>query len=955
MRDIIIHYYRADQDYEPWGVWLWPLGYGGQWVPFTEQDAFGKIARCQVPNEHQVLGFVVRGASWEKDIDQDRYIDSFIGNVGEVWLVAGDPQVYLAPPAHLRLDVRALAELEVVFHYYRYDGEYEGWNLWIWGAAEPGRSVEFVGEDEYGYVARTILRQQTDGGELGFVLRRSILGHSWASKDGSRDRYLPFYRADHDGKLEVWLMQGDSKIYYQAEDVDRKPRLVRALLDDVNLIRIETYLPVSLKLGEFWGFQLQDAHGENIQLSEVGPLGGYPAKQFLIRTKEPLDLEAEYRLVHATHGTLPVSLGQVFSTKAFQEQFHYSGNDLGVSYCPRQTTFRVWSPTASDLQVVIYTTDQGGQGEIIPLKRGERGVWATTIHSDLEGLYYNFLVTHGKKTVEAVDPYARSAGVNGLRGQIVDLKKTNPAKWDQVEWLPLENPVDAIIYEAHVRDFSSSSTSGIEAKGQYLGVIEEDTKTISGVPTGLDHLKDLGVTHIHLLPIFDFATVDESNPGSGYNWGYDPLNYNVPEGSYASSAHDGRVRIRELKKLIQGLNQAGLAVIMDVVYNHTFHSTASNLNKLVPGYYYRLHPNGHFSNGSGCGNELADERSMVRKFIVDSVTYWAKEYKLAGFRFDLMGLHHLETMQTIRRALDQIEPQLLIYGEGWAAASSTLAEHKRAVKRNTPQLPGIASFCNDFRDGVKGHVFHTREPGFIQGGGCVDSVKFGIVGAIQHPQINYDRILYSHSPWALEPSQSVSYVEAHDNLTLWDKLLCTTEPHADGERVALMKLAHAFVLTSQGIPFLHAGQEFARTKGGDPNSYQSPDQVNQLDWDRKSEFEELYEYTKGLIWLRKERPAFRMGRSEEVRKKLRFLEHPSRSLLGYALGPHANGDVYETILVFFNSNTTPVEVQVELGPWEILLNREAVAVEHHLGMVTGQVVWVDPSSVLILGRKGRSE
>lgn len=955
MRNIIIHYYRTDQDYEPWGVWLWPLGYGGQWVPFSDEDGYGKIARCQVPKEHQRLGFLIRGASWEKDIDQDRYIESFIGDLGEVWLVAGDPRVYLAPPAHLRQDVRAFAELELVFHYYRYDGDYEGWNLWIWGDQEPGRSLEFGAEDDYGYVARTILRQQTDGGELGFLLRRSILGNAWSSKDGVRDRYLPFYRTDQGGKLEIWLMQEDARIYYQASDVERQPRLVKASLDDLNLIRVETYLPVDSRLGEFWGFQLLDHHGGTPELGEVRPggLNRDNARQFFLRTKEALDLEGEYYLEHATHGRLPLRFGQVFSTQAFQEKFHYSGNDLGVTYSPKQTTFKVWSPTARNIEVVIYKTDQGGRDEVIPLKRCERGVWETTILGDLEGLSYNFLVTHGGETIEAVDPYARATGVNGERGQIVDLSKTNPPNWDQVQWLPLENAVDAIIYEVHVRDFSSSSTAGITAKGKYLGVIEEGTTTATGVITGLDHLKDLGVTHIHLLPVFDFATVDERDPESGYNWGYDPLNYNVPEGSYASNPCAGQVRIRELKELVQGLNQAGLGVIMDVVYNHTFHSTASNLNKLVPGYYYRFYPDGSFSNGSGCGNELADERSMVRKFILDSVSYWAQEYKLAGFRFDLMGLHHLETMQAIRRALDQIQPQMLIYGEGWAAADSTLPEQKRAVKRNTLQLPGIASFCNDFRDGIKGHVFTTREPGFIQGGGYQETVKFGIVGAINHPQINYDHILYSHGPWALDPSQSVSYVEAHDNLTLWDKLLCTTKPQDDGERVALMKLAHTLVLTSQGIPFLHAGQDFARTKGGDPNSYQSPDRVNQVDWERKGEFLDLYTYTKGLIRLRKERPAFRMGKSGEIREKLRFLKLPNRNMLGYALGPHANGDSYETILVLFNSNPTSVEVPIALGSWDILANHDKVGAG--LGTIVGPRVWVEGRSALILARRERSE
>ncbi|HHY16201.1 MAG TPA: type I pullulanase, partial [Firmicutes bacterium] len=708
------------------------------------------------------------------------------------------------------------------------------------------------------------LECQTDGGGLGFVLRKSSIKNAWLQKDGS-DRWLPFYRTDERGRLSIWLLQGDPKIYYEQGDVDRTPSMTRAVIEDLNVIRVETYLPVSPALDEIWGFRLR-RRSRKIRIKTVqpvGPCGHWPA-HFLIKTEEPLDLEGRYHLKHKTHGYFPVSFGAVFAGAAFQEKFHYDGDDLGAAYTREATVFKVWAPTAKRMEVILYKNGEGGQGSAIPLKRGSRGVWSATLEGDLEGWFYNFLVTHGKKTSEVVDPYAKAAGVNGRRGQIVDLSKTNPEGWEQLQWLPLDNPVDAVIYEVHVRDFSSSPNSGIEAKGRYVGVVEQGTKTPRGVVTGLDHLRDLGVTHVHLLPVFDFATVDERNPLSGYNWGYDPLNYNVPEGSYASDPYDGRIRIRELKQLILGLGQAGIGTIMDVVYNHTFQSLSSSLNKLVPGYYYRLHRDGTFSNGSGCGNELADERSMVRKLIVDSAGYWAEEYKLAGFRFDLMGLHHLDTMGAIRDRVDEINPEFLIYGEGWAGGASTLNEEQRAVKRNTSRLRRVSSFCNDLRDGIKGHVFHNAEAGFIQGAGMEETVKFGMVGAVQHPQIDYGWVLYSRGPWAVEPSQCVLYAEAHDNLTLWDKLLITTPPEAEQERIAMIKLAHAIILTSQGIPFIHAGQDFARTKGGDPNSYQSPDHVNQLDWERKGEYLEVYEYTRGLIRLRKERPALRMRRGAEV-------------------------------------------------------------------------------------------
>ena len=949
MRKVIIHYHRGDGDYEGWGVWLWPMGYGGSLVNFTEADFFGRVAVWEVPRESQRLGFVIRGASWEKDVDRDRYIEDFKGDTAEIWLVSGDPKVYLAPPAKFRPELRVFAELEVTFHYYRHDGNYHGWNLWIWGNSEPGRAIEFVGQDAFGCTARTVLKQQTDAGELGFLLRKSVVGENWAERDGG-ERFLPFYFASAAGTLEVWLMQDDRHIYYQAEDVDRTPRLEVASLEDPQTIRVDTYLPVARDSVPNWGFELVGWDGKKEQQVSIS-VRDLGARSFLIKTDQPLDLHQQYQILHRTHGQKRVTFGGIFASKAFHQEFHYSGPDLGVSYSKEETSFKVWAPTATRLEIVIYPTDHGKKGDRFPLQLGEKGVWSCQQRGDLEGLYYNYLVTHGEETVEVVDPYARATGVNGQRGQVVDLARTDPQGWDDLRPLPLESPVDAVIYEVHIRDLSMAANSGVKAQGRYLGLIEAGTKTPGGISTGLDHLKELGITHVQLLPFLDFATVDEREPEASYNWGYDPLNYNVPEGSYASDPGDGRVRIRELKTMIQGLNQAGIGVIMDVVYNHTFHSLASSFHQLVPGYYYRHHPDGSFSNGSGCGNELADERSMVRKFIVDSVSYWAKEYKLAGFRFDLMGLHHVETMQAVRRSLDLLSPQILLYGEGWGAAESTLAAGERALKENTVHIPGVGSFCSDLRDGLKGNVFQSGDGGFIQGVGCEATVKFGIVGAVQHPQVDYGKVLYSRGPWAITPAQSVAYAEAHDNLTLWDKLLSTTAPEDHQERLQMMKLAHAILLTSQGIPFLHGGQDFARTKGGNHNSYQSPDHVNQLDWERKGEFYELFAYTKALIELRKARPAFRLRRGPEVRDKLRFLVLPQSNMVGYVLGPHAGGDSVESILCLFNSNKTPVEVQIPTGEWEweIYVNGQGVG---RLGRVAGPAVWVEAISPLILGKKG---
>jgi len=582
------------------------------------------------------------------------------------------------------------------------------------------------------------------------------------------------------------------------------------------------------------------------------------------------------------------------------------------------------------------------------MTREAGGIWRGAVAGDCHGLYYTYGVTHDDQRFEVVDPYARAAGVNGDRGMVVDLARTNPEGWAEVERPVLAAPVDAVIYEMHVRDFSTHPQSGIKHKGKFLAFTEQDTQGPQGVKTGLGHLLDLGVTHLHLLPVFDFASVDEGEVDSPqFNWGYDPKNYNVPEGSYATDPFRGEVRIRELKAAIKALHEKGIGVIIDVVYNHTYNSWDSNLNRLVPGYYYRMNPDRSFANGSGCGNELASERPMVRKLIIDSVIYWATEYRVDGFRFDLMGLLDLETVRQIREALGRIAPGLLLYGEGWTGGPSPLPGDQAALKGNAPSLPGIAFFNDSARDGIKGHVFNQLEAGFVNGqAGLEESVKFGIVAATHHPQLCYERVNYDHAPWALEPGQSVIYCEAHDNLTLWDKLMITNGNESEEQRINRHKLAGALVLTSQGIPFLHAGQDFLRTKGGNSNSYLAPDAVNQLDWARKARYFEVYAYYRGLITLRKAHPAFRLCTTEQIQAHLRFMDLPTQ-LIGYTLGEHANGDPWRLIVALFNARTTPVSVALPAGEWVVVVDQRQAGVKA-LGYVTGPEVEVEPLSALVL-------
>jgi pullulanase len=606
----------------------------------------------------------------------------------------------------------------------------------------------------------------------------------------------------------------------------------------------------------------------------------------------------------------------------------------------------------------LYKEGLGGEAyESHLMEPQEQGVYMFEIRGDLNGVFYTYATRVNGLSQEAVDPYARAVGANGRRGMVIDLAQTNPEGWETHNKPAFDNFTDAIIYELHVRDMSVSPNSGIENKGKFLGLIEEGTTNEEGLATGIDHLKELGITHLHLLPVFDFRTIDETTlEKNDFNWGYDPENYNVPEGSYATNPYEGDVRIREFKEMVKGLHENGIRVVMDVVYNHTGASQDSSLNKLVPDYYYRT-VNGVFSNGSACGNETASERSMVRKLFVDSVVYWAREYQIDGFRFDLMGLHDIETMNAIRVALNEVDPAILIYGEGWTGGASPLPQAKAALKKNTYMLPGIAAFSDDLRDGVKGHVFTDEQPGFVSGfEGMEESVKFGIVGATKHAQISYDKVNYSTSPWANDPSQSINYVAAHDNMTLWDKLAVTNPDDTEEDRKKMSMMADAIVLTSQGIPFIHAGSEFLRTKGGDENSYKSPDSVNQLDWSLKTENLDVYKYYQGLIALRKAHPSLRMQTNVEIQENLAFfgdgdefgnLQLAHKNMIGYIITNNANEDDAATLMTFFNANKEAKEVEIPEGTWQVLVKGDRAGTDV-IETITSNKLVVEPLSTMVL-------
>ncbi len=612
-----------------------------------------------------------------------------------------------------------------------------------------------------------------------------------------------------------------------------------------------------------------------------------------------------------------LTLGQIdndFSTYPI-----YEGNDLGLTYTPTHSIFKIWSPTAEKATLLFYKESSGGQIlQRFDMNRSVKGTWEIKIPGNQKGNYYCFKVLiNGKWSKEVPDPYVKAVGTNGKRGIVIDENESNPAQWENDKSPAFTRPTDAIIYELHVRDASISSNSGIKNKGKFIGLIEKGTHTKSGMLTGLDHLKDLGVSHIHLLPVFDFFSVDESKPDSSqYNWGYDPLNYNVPEGSYSTNPDDGVTRIKEFKSMINGLHKNGLRVVMDVVYNHTMFTENSWFNELVPGYYYRQSADGSFSNGSACGNETASERPMMRKFMIESLEYWVKKYHIDGFRFDLMGLHDIETMNLISQRLKKIKPSILLYGEGWTAGKTPIAENLLAVKKNVSSLKDIAVFSDDFRDAIKGSVFNSDDRGFVSGKkGMEESLKFGIVAATKHSQINYSKLNYSKTSYATNPAQVIGYCECHDNNVLWDKLKLSCPNNTELERKEMHKLALTIVLTAQGIPFLHAGTEFLRSKKGVENSFNAGDSINAIDWDLKAIHKDVFLYVKDLINMRKKHPAFRMHSASTIAKNINFLSSPPQ-MVSFTINGTNAGDSWKKIYVAFNGSEKSKKLDLPSGIWK---------------------------------------
>ena len=732
------------------------------------------------------------------------------------------------------------------------DADYANCDVWIWFPGKDGSGHVFY---PCAYGVKCMINVPQDVAEVGFIVRKNCSdpgGTSWgnATKDVEEDRYAVMTGAD----TRIYLLPGDS-MQYTSSDNGQTLNAIRifTLAGIVSPTEIKYFISPACRL-DLPQIHVREEGGRELTIAKLSSRNNNVITG-VITVEEELDVSKPYTVEIDGYGEVAAVPTEIFDKASFVEQYTYDGDDLGAVIQGDQTVFKVWAPTAAWVKLNLFADGSEGEAyETIEMEKADKGVWTASAACG-HGTYYTYTVATAVGVQEAVDPYARAVGVNGNRGMVIDLHSTDPEGFrDGGYYDQINTYEDAVIWEVHVRDFSNTLAAS-QYPGKYLAFTETGLTNESGLPAGVDYIKQLGVTHVHLQPVYDYATVDESSDEPQFNWGYDPKNYNAPEGSYATDPYHGEVRVREFKQMVQGLHENGLGVVMDVVYNHTY-ALDSWLSHIVPYYYYRYNGDGSASNGSGCGNETASNRVMFRKYMVDSVTYWAKEYKVDGFRFDLMALHDVQTMQEIEQALHQINPKALIYGEGWTGGTSALRDNFKANQQNIRQVTAsgdaigsVAVFNDAIRDGLKGSVFDPKDQGYANGKASktnANKVIFGILGGEKSTAAN----------WFVKNAMVVNYVSSHDNNTLWDKLLASNGSDSEEERLAMYRLCAATVLLSRGTPFFLAGEEMLRTKNGDSNSYKSSDEVNNLNWNALkpgSEEAKMAAYYQGLISLRRAR------------------------------------------------------------------------------------------------------
>lgn len=832
------------------------------------------------------------------------------------------------------MTVHAAEGITVKLHYHRGDDAYDDWDVWFWEeGGGAGEGIPFQEED--GDMVAT--KEVTPGiTSVGFIVRTQ----DWL-KDFDGDQFIDISEVIS-GTVHIYVesgIEGYTKEY--GDDVVTGVRLRTATYNNDGTIKVTM-------TGEIEGdpsgvFSVADKEGE-IAVTEV--TGGTDGV-YTVVLADNLDASKSYTITFE-EAAYDIYIPSIYSTPEFEAEYTYTGNDLGSTWSETQTAFRVWAPTAESVSLRLYESGTGyskDMTEEIEMTPDVNGTWVAAKDGDLRGVYYTYYVTIDGVSREACDPYARTTGINGERAMILNLDDTDPEGWDSDTDPNAGKGInDAIIYELHVRDLSSGADSGIENEGKFLGLTETGTKTESGISTGLDHIKELGVTHLHLLPIYDFGSVDEKRTLTNlFNWGYDPVNYNVPEGSYSTDASNGEVRVKELKQAVKALHDNNISVVMDVVYNHVYNVTDFCFNRIVPDYFSRVDEGGGYSNGSGCGNDTASERSMVKKYIVDSVCYWADEYHIDGFRFDLVGLLDTETVNEIIEEVHKDHPNVIFYGEGWTMSTSLTKEgYTMATQLNSSYTPEFAYFNDTIRDGLKGSVFDDLDKGYASGKPDMEeTITNCFMGA---------------DAWCGSPSQTINYASCHDNLTLFDHLQ-TARPEASREDLIKMNnLAAAVYMTAQGTPFMQAGEEMLRTKQRadgtfDSNSYSSGDEINCLKWsDLEDEsYARVFEYYKGLIAFRKAHGALRLTTAEDVAATVAPVAGLDANVVAFDIQGGINGETADELFVIFNANEAGTTVTLPEGSWNVYINGENAGTEV-LDTITGSAT-VEPISAMVLVRE----
>ncbi len=798
----------------------------------------------------------------------------------------------------------------LVIHYHRPDGQYEGWNAWAWPPEGEGTAHALAGRDGFGRHA--VIRFDRDTERGNFIIRKG----EWEAKDVDHDRSILL---EDDGVTEVWLVSDDPTIYTDPRAIDFGVRIKAAFIDASDLVRVTLTQPISPGSISDRNVELT-VGGERVAVRRVEPFkpqNATTARAFnltLARPITPAQIAEPIELLIPGAGVAPAT---VFARDVLIEDAYQPPRKVrfGAFHDETATEFRTWSPVASAVALLLFDDATAEEpARVIELSPIGRGVWEVAVAGDLHGTYYQYRFTsYGQQRV-VPDIHGFAATADSVRSMVVDLSRTDPEGWAEHQPPRLAPPTDEIITEVHVRDFSVADPNvPVEHRGKYLGLTHLTPEPHNGVPTSLAHLKQLGVTAVHLLPIHDFTT---GSPDE-YNWGYWTALFNVPESQYSTTPDDPTNTIRELKQTIQTLHEHDLRVILDVVYNHTSSSGAwSPFDQTVPWHYFRTTYDGRLRNDAGVGNSIADERPMVRRYIIDSLLYWADEYKIDGFRFDLIGTHHPETVREIARELRRLRPDLTIYGEPWTGGGPTY--FGKGDQRGTT----VAVFNDHLRNAIRGDLDGTAT-GFATGpGGDLDAIKRGVMGAIDD--------------FTDSPIETVNYASAHDNRTLWDKIEHTHPGLDEQTKRAMHKLSLGIVLTSQGIAFLHGGSEFARTKGGHHNSYNAGDEVNRYDWPRKAEYRSVFDYVQGLIALRRAHPAFRMNHAAQVRSGLKFLDAPP-GVVAYALNGAEAGDDWRTIVVMYNGEPEPRTAALPGGAWTVVVDAQRAGVAP-LGEARGEVV-----------------